>query len=50
MNPIPPTYNLYEELPEPIFQEMKDTEDENKQVNDYFTQMAITNLTDFDTI
>lgn len=43
MNPTQPTtpsYNLYEELPEPIFQEMRDKEEEkekvNKMVNDCF--------------
>ena len=33
MNPIPPIHNLYEELPEPVFQDMKEKE-EKKRVND----------------
>jgi hypothetical protein len=53
MNPIPPSYNLYEELPEPIFQDMKEKEAEkervNRMINGYFVELPITNFTEFDT-
>lgn len=40
--PLPPSYNLYEELPEPVYREMKDKEKAEEQkktadmVNAYF--------------